>query len=358
MPPPVLRLYTDPAARSGADPSRRVPWQKGAEASRDETDRRTKQQVWQDQWLDAPTPAEADWWCLPDRWAGYLEQGTLARAQAFADEAARHDACVLVWCGGDDEYLVPFENAIVVQAGTYRGLARPARFAFELPVFLKDPVDELDHAWHAVPWQDAPTVGFCGLAQATPRARLGHRVRQVRKHMSRGVRASPHGFATDLRREVLEQLERAEGVTTDFLVRDRYKAGEGAPDYTQSTARQEFLANMEANLYTVCVRGGGNFSKRLYETLALGRIPILVDTHSALPCEEFLDWSPYVVRVPHDELHRAGEIVQAFHATLDADTVAERQSACRTFWQDHLSDAGYYATFPRYVDVVRGATHG
>ena len=44
--------------------------------------------VWQDQWLDAPTPAEADWWCLPDRWAGYLEQGTLARAQAFADELA------------------------------------------------------------------------------------------------------------------------------------------------------------------------------------------------------------------------------------------------------------------------------
>ena len=37
------------------------------------------------------------------------------------------------------------------------------------------------------------------------------------------------------------------------------------------------------NLYGLCVRGFGNFSFRLGETLMMGRIPILIDTECILP---------------------------------------------------------------------------
>ena len=357
---PVLRLYTDLAFRSGADDSRLVPWLRFRAAPGPQARWTPKQRVWQEQWLEAEDPTSADWWVLPDRWAAYLEQGRVDRALAFARAAAAQEKLVLVWCGGDEEFLIPFENAIVVQAGTYRGLARTARHALELPVFVDDLVEETGTPWAPAPFTPEPVVGFCGLARARPRSRLGFQVRTLRTRLAAGLgrattRPSPHGFATDLRTRILDALAAEEGVQTNFVIRDRYKAGQGRAEVTPAEARRAFLANIQESAYTVCVRGGGNFSKRLYETLCLGRIPLLLDTHTALPFEEFLDWSHIVVRVPLDRLEEAGDILREAHARFTPASFAARQKACRSFWQEHLSAVGYYRTFPRYRDLIRSS---
>jgi hypothetical protein len=43
------------------------------------------------------------------------------------------------------------------------------------------------------------------------------------------------------------------------------------------------LTNMENNIFTFCYRGAGNFSYRFYETLMMGRIPILINTDCVFP---------------------------------------------------------------------------
>ena len=43
------------------------------------------------------------------------------------------------------------------------------------------------------------------------------------------------------------------------------------------------------SLFTFCYRGAGNFSYRFYETLMMGRIPILVNTDCVFPFEDKVD---------------------------------------------------------------------
>ena len=63
-----------------------------------------------------------------------------------------------------------------------------------------------------------------------------------------------------------------------------------------------FFQNISDTDYTICIRGTGNFSQRLYEVLAFGRIPIFIDTDSILPYDEIINWRDYCVWVKPDEL--------------------------------------------------------
>jgi hypothetical protein len=157
--------------------------------------------------------------------------------------------------------------------------------------------------------------------------------------------AAPLASHLRLRRRALHVLSADPRIDTDFLVRDRYRAGVRtiAERLDRSHPRaQEFFANIRANAYTVCVRGGGNFSTRLYETLCLGRIPIIVDTGVVLPWREEVDWADHGVVVPADRLAELSDRVVQHHARHDDAEFTALQARCRALWVDRLSVAGFF----------------
>lgn len=79
------------------------------------------------------------------------------------------------------------------------------------------------------------------------------------------------------RKKYLDLL--SESLDTDFILRK----GFWAPGIPKEIARIDYFNNLEKNLFTFCYRGAGNFSYRFYETLMMGRIPILIDTDCVLP---------------------------------------------------------------------------
>ena len=113
-----------------------------------------------------------------------------------------------------------------------------------------------------------------------------------------------------LRARALRILRQSPLVQTRFVVRSRYRAGATSAQTREQTAR-EFYANITDTDYTLCARGGGNFSKRLYETLAMGRIPVLVDTDCLLPLEPILPWDEFIVRAKPDNLAELPQLVAA-----------------------------------------------
>ncbi len=90
----------------------------------------------------------------------------------------------------------------------------------------------------------------------------------------------------------------------------------------------------------VCVRGSGNFSVRLYETLAMGRIPVFVNTDCILPFTEAIDWKEHVVWVEADEIDNIGTIVFEFHKTLSKDSFVQLQQRNRSLWESKLQLRG------------------
>jgi hypothetical protein len=151
-----------------------------------------------------------------------------------------------------------------------------------------------------------------------------------------------------LRRQILEALARSPQVETDFIQRTKYQADAHTAEM-KLKVRQEYLENILHTDYTVCVRGGGNFSVRLYETLAMGRIPILVDTDCLLPFAGDPRWRECCVFIEQHEIPQIAEKVAKFHDRLTANDFVRLQHEARRFWEERLSFNGFFTHFSEHI---------
>lgn len=115
------------------------------------------------------------------------------------------------------------------------------------------------------------------------------------------------------------------------------RQGFWAPNICKIQARRDYYSDMSKSSYTLCMRGGGNFSYRFYEALSFGRIPILIDTDMALPNEKLIKWDDYIVRIPFDEFMQ-----------MDSKSLTDRMfnkqyspKKNRQLWEKYFSPEGY-----------------
>ncbi|HEY8831154.1 MAG TPA: exostosin family protein [Gemmatimonadaceae bacterium] len=271
----------------------------------------------------------------PKVWSAYAVKRTLAEPLALAEEARLAGKRFLIWHTGDLNPIVPSSDWLVLVNALYRSERRQGWLV--APRFIDDPLGVYsDGAVAPSQRGQSPRVGFCGYASSSS-IKLAYSVLQnlefrAMYHAGRKMYEPPPLIpATLLRAKVLRALERHAGIATDFIIRTRYKTG----------SVQEFYRNIFETDYTVCVRGYGNWSVRLYETLACGRIPIFIDTDCALPFDDTVDWRHYCVWVPEGDASRAGDYVREFHESLSPTDLRARQRECRILWETRLSLNGF-----------------
>jgi hypothetical protein len=163
--------------------------------------------------------------------------------------------------------------------------------------------------------------------------------------------AAPWTSHVALRAEALRRLDASPRVVTDFVVRDRYRAGLRDPAARRDLSEPstvEFHDNVLRTDYTVCVRGGGNFSVRLYEALCLGRVPVLVDTDCILPWRGALDWDELAVVVDAADLDELPDRLADRHGALGDGELATWHRRCRRTWEQWLSLEGFFGRFARH----------
>lgn len=105
--------------------------------------------------------------------------------------------------------------------------------------------------------------------------------------------------------------------------------------------------------YTLCPRGGGNWSYRLYETLCLGRIPVFIDTDCVLPYESVIPWRRSCVWVEADRMETTGQAILDHYQTQSPESLMEVQTRCRQLWQEFLSLDGFFRNMYRVFGQLR-----
>jgi hypothetical protein len=138
---------------------------------------------------------------------------------------------------------------------------------------------------------------------------------------------------------------------TNFVERQQFFGGAALSHGTydeekRAAVRLDYVTNMLATDYTLCVRGAGNFSHRYFDTLAAGRFPLLVDTRGGIPFDFLIEWRQCGPVVSAHELHRLPEAVLRFHATLGPSGFQALQMANRRLYERYLSPEGFFAQFP------------
>jgi hypothetical protein len=140
------------------------------------------------------------------------------------------------------------------------------------------------------------------------------------------------------RARILRKLK-ASDIKTNFILRSRYKAGANSPE-EKELVEEEFYQNIHDTLFTVCVRGMGNYSVRFYQTLAMGRIPILIDTDSVLPFSSEIPYDQFILRVPFSDRFKLDQKVKSFIKSKTDDELIRIQKMARECWLKHFQTEG------------------
>jgi hypothetical protein len=307
--------------------------------------------------VEAETPEAADFCILPLAWNYYLDRHRIHLAGQAVDRIHGAGRPAVIMSLGDFTADIPFRNSILFERSSYRSRRHQnGNLVNSIPAFIDDFLATYCGGKLGIRRKtETPVVGFCGQAGkndptfAYRRLRNSFQKNAYRLHLRKW---EPAPFETTrFRRQILDLAAADPRIRTNYLLRKKYRAGyaAGIKDPHHPT-RLEFVRNILDSDYTVCMRGGGNFSVRLYETLCLGRIPVFVDTDCLLPYDQAIDYRKYGVWIDAPDIPRIGEKIYSFHKSLSAARFEELQHSCRELWLDRLSINGFYSHFHEHFE--------
>ena len=308
------------------------------------------------QYLALADLADCDYIAFPYNYQGAFNNAAVKeRLEAYVEFERQSGKPVLLFYPSDPEVnrlldQIPFRNPVIFASSIFRS-TQPGN-VHSMPTFIKDPLSDYGNRLALRPKREKAVVGFCGFA--TPlnvpwgKYRLQEEVRLLLYRMKLLGVLGIDGFHAP-RVLALKKLLHSDLVEPNFILRSHsaFHSEKGlfskqADKNYLETFRREYFDNIVNSDYVVCGRGNGNFSYRLYETLALGRIPIFIDTDAALPFQDRIDWQKYCVWVGENQIRSIGRTVSDFHNRLDGKQFEQLQRDCRQLWEDYLRPEGFF----------------
>lgn len=292
-------------------------------------------------------PAEADYLLVPhgiSRQPDALMQAYLDSVRAIA---AQHQKEIIVFIGGDLSHDIFIDDMIVLKGSQYRYLKRDNEII--VPIF----VEELGRQPLVREKREVPIVGFCGWAgfpslKARVKYEILNAICDVKALLGHPY-ARAHKKGLWFRRKAMRALEEVKEIETRFIVRMSFSGNRKTIALDPEAARKEYLDNMEESHFMLAPKGEGNFSVRFLEAMALGCIPVLIDTECCLPFEDIIPYDELIVRVPWQETARAAEYVLNRWGKLTSEEYHRLQDQLRSTFRTHLR---YDAFFNRLFSEV------
>ena len=247
-------------------------------------------------------------------------KGFKTRVHAFLEQCEKASKAVLVFSGGDYGMKPPSTNCISIRLG---GKASSFNHkTYIMPPFINDP---FDWAGAEEPMKKPlqPTVGFVGHSDGSTIKYIKELASYLKGNFGRmlGVDSTEiqSFYPSSIKRfQYLKKLENDQRVVSNFIHRRKYRAG-ASYESDRTRTQMEFYENIRKNLYTFCLRGTGNFSVRFYETLAMGRIPLLINTDCELPFRDEISWQEHAVIVNESEIKNMVRILVEFHQGISEE---------------------------------------
>jgi hypothetical protein len=297
---------------------------------------------------------------LPFDWTAALNssqhQRTAARALAES-RAAGKPLLVFFWNDSSEDLDLP--GAIILRTSVDRG-PRYGIQEFACPSWLEDPRRWVSGLRLTEERPLRPlSISFCGYVgwpsgwRSTVKELLRTSLDRFHSRVP-SLRRTP----LELRRAALSILSGDPRIQTRFIARTSFYGGamvdEGNWDYElKARVKREYVENMCASDYVLCIRGAGNYSVRYFDTLALGRVPVVIDTGGGFPYDFEVPWPSRGPWIPVDELASLPGRLLEFHARHTPEALDLLQRENRKLWEQWLSPAGFFRELPRHIARAR-----
>ena len=323
---------------------------------RSQQERREVYGNWVDLFEYEPEINKTDMCLLTYQWPYYVQHDRVPEAEEEVWAARKAGKPMVVFSGGDYPARMPFGGVVLFESAGY--FSDPGyRYHSAIPTFLSDYVEEYCGGQLQLRGKRAqPVVGFCGQASTSVAQDAWRSLRRLQRDLQYRLDFSkleaPPFETTSFRKRVLRAFEKP-GIQTNFIPRRQYQAGKAGGMSAQSREKLDFVNNVLNSDYTLCMRGGGNYSVRFYETLNLGRIPVFIDTDCLLPFQDEIDYKAIFPWIDMKDLPQAADILMEFHSKLSNDEFRALQVTCRSLWLEHMTADGFYRDFASRLKRIR-----
>lgn len=240
--------------------------------------------------------------------------------------------------GDFGENFREFSNIIYFRMGGFRSQLNSNNKGF--PVIIGDKF--LTNEFIPTMKNQMPIIGFCGHSTLSIKKKILENLKFYRENVRRffvnpGRKDYEPRFASAFERaKILKYIEQSDLIEKNFIQRKRYRAG--AKDITsRDITTQQYFENISNSDYVLCIRGAGNFSVRLYETLMMGKIPIFINTDCLMPFENNINWRQHVIWIEWSDRKNIVQSVIDFHNSLDINSFMALQISNRKLWKEKLS---------------------
>jgi hypothetical protein len=114
---------------------------------------------------------------------------------------------------------------------------------------------------------------------------------------------------------------------------------------------ENFYNNINDNLFTFCYRGGGNFSVRFYETLMMGRIPIIIKTDNIFPYEDIINYHKVGLFIEENELNidNLENIIINYYNNKTSEELLDIQKNNRKIYLEYFHQEKYFDNIFEYI---------
>lgn len=279
-------------------------------------------------------------------WAARPNREWIAAIRKFAERARIAGKPVIIFFSESRSHEpVPVPGAIIFRHAMYR--SRRTALDHSMPVMIiSDPKQDefADLFMRQQRWRERPIVGFCGFSR---NIKISEYFRSIAYKTIMIAKFGHPDVSTfrglKLRNKALHLLENSDKVITNFIIRKHsvYLTNDTVYRGRQRKYRREFFENIAESDYQICLRGSANHSRRPWETLSCGRIPLFIDTDCVLPFEKLINWSEYMPIVDESEMNRLADALCDFHFAFDSARFGDLQRRCRILWEEWLSPQGF-----------------
>ena len=294
-------------------------------------------------------PKKADILILPLTWNYYFKYGKVNEAIETIQFYEMLNKPIITWVSGYYKYKVMDGNFIILQHSLHKSKRKNNEYAY--PAIIRDPFDYLNfYGVSIVSSFKKPRISFCGAANWTLLDKCESllkdfffRIKNKAFRPYLDLRFPVSGMS--LRGKLLKSFNQNKNFDTHIIIRKRRDSILS----NKEKYKFEYWNNILLAPFTICVRGNGNFSVRFYETLALGRIPILIDTDCVLPFDNEINWHKHCIIVKNKNLIKAVKSIELSINAMDEDKIRDLQMANRKLWIENLSFGGFYYSFIRLI---------
>ncbi len=276
----------------------------------------------------------------------YFSTNKKLELEELNQKCKRNNIKAYGFISGDFGVIFPdFSNIIYFRLGGFKSQVSNKNFAF--PVSVSDHFQRIYKELNPIPnlKKELPIIGFCGHATLSKVKEIKEIAKCCLENTKRFLK---NPFCKDWetlfasafeRASILKSFEKSTVIKTNFIYRKNYRAGAISEDERQKTTL-EYYKNIHDSDYVLCIRGGGNFSVRFYETLLMGKIPVFINTDCLLPFENQINWKNHVVWIEWKNRKNCAKTVSNFHNKLSNEEFVNLQINNRKLWKEKLSVSG------------------